>query len=72
MPDDLISTLIDIARTGASEPSRKIVTHYIYPPIPIRRFDWQAMYDGDEPPCICGHGATEQEAIDDLLSQTDD
>ena len=24
----------------------KIVTEYVFPPIPIRRFDWLAYYDG--------------------------
>ena len=49
------------------------------PPIPDRRFDWSAV-DLDEYDCDCdqdgffslgpiGHGATEQEAIDDLLEQ---
>jgi hypothetical protein len=47
-----------------SEP--KIVTTFVYPPIPDRRFDYSARYDGDdEGPC--GWGRTEQEAINDLL-----
>lgn len=49
----------------------KIKTSFVYPPIPIRCFDWQAYdydtYDGEG--CPLGHGATEQEAIDDLLQQ---
>jgi hypothetical protein len=49
----------------------KIVTEFVYPPIPDRRFDWSAIddnpYDGaDDSSCPIGHGATEQEAIDDL------
>jgi hypothetical protein len=45
-----------------------------YPPIPIRQFDWSAIdddtYDGAEDSnCPIGRGATEQEAIDDLLEQ---
>lgn len=52
----------------------KIVTDFVYPPIPDRRFDWSAIddhtYDGAEDShCPIGHGATEQEAIDDLLDQ---
>jgi hypothetical protein len=44
------------------------------PPIPIRQFDWSAIdddtYDGtDDSHCPIGRGATEQEAIDDLLEQ---
>ena len=52
----------------------KIVTNYVYPPIPIRQFDWSAIdddtYDGEG--CRIGYGATEQEAIDDLLDQMND
>jgi hypothetical protein len=49
--------------------SPKIVTNYIHPPVPPRQFDWLAMYDcddGDSP--RKGYGATEQEAINDLLT----
>jgi hypothetical protein len=49
----------------------EIVTSCWAKPIPVRQFDWQAHYDGDEPndngQMKCGHGRTEQEAIDDLL-----
>lgn len=52
----------------------KIVTDFVYPPIPIRQFDWSAVdddtYDGEG--CKIGYGATEQEAIDDLLDQMND
>lgn len=55
---------------------RKIITTYVYPPIPIRSEDWQAYFDGDEPNdagwMLHGSGATEQEAIDDLLMQAED
>ena len=44
----------------------KIVTENIYPPIPIRQFDWVAHCDDEEGPT--GTGATEQEAIDELLT----
>lgn len=44
----------------------KIITNHIYPPIPIRQFDWSAVDDNYEPGCPIGYGATEQEAIDDL------
>jgi hypothetical protein len=51
--------------------SMNIKTENIFPPIPIRSFDWQAVdydtYDG--PGCPIGHGSTEQEAIVDLLEQ---
>lgn len=49
----------------------KIRTDFIYPPIPIRSFDWQAVYDNDEPDdegrMAHGNGATETEAIVDLI-----
>lgn len=45
----------------------RIVTHYVFPPIPVRTMDWSAVdddtYDYDQP---VGWGATEQEAIADL------
>lgn len=52
----------------------KIRTAYVYPPIPIRQFDWSAVDDDtyDGPGCPIGTGATEQEAIADLLQQIED
>jgi hypothetical protein len=55
----------------------KISTHYVNPPIPTRNCDWCAVdddtYDGAEdahPDArIIGYGATEQEAIADLMAQ---
>lgn len=44
----------------------KIVTENVYPPIPLRQFDWVAHYDDEEGPT--GTGATEQEAIEELLT----
>lgn len=60
----------------------KIVTSFDYPPIPIRNMDWSAI-DADTYDCDCaqdgfftncpiGHGATEEEAIADLLQQIED
>lgn len=50
--------------------SPNIITRYWAKPIPDRRFDWEASYDGDEPKdngsMDIGHGRTKQEAIDDL------
>lgn len=50
----------------------RIVTQYIFPPIPVRTMDWQATledYDGapDAGPQPMGWGETEQAAILDLL-----
>lgn len=43
-----------------------IQTHHIYPPIPIRIYDWCAYRDPERTPY--GYGSTEAEAIADLLS----
>lgn len=45
---------------------KPIVTEHIFPPIPDRRFDWCAYYDGEEESGNYGYGRTEQEAINDL------
>ncbi len=47
-------------------------TDYVYPPIPIRDFDWQAITDNYEPGCPIGYGQTEDEAIADLQEQLKD
>ena len=47
----------------------KIETSHIYPPIPIRKYDWEAVrYDYDTGDFI-GYGKTEQEAIQDLIKK---
>jgi hypothetical protein len=52
----------------------KIRTAFVYPPIPFRGCDWVAVdddtYDGEG--CPIGRGATEAEAISDLLDQIGD
>ena len=55
----------------------KIITNYDHPPIPVRSFDWSAVtddYDGapDAGWQPVGHGATEAEAIADLMEQPED
>lgn len=52
----------------------KIKTEYWAKPIPIRSHDWSAVDDDtyDGPGCPIGSGATEQQAIDDLLEQMED
>jgi hypothetical protein len=45
----------------------QIETEYVHPPIPMPQFDWQATLDGYEPGDKIGNGATEKEAIEDLL-----
>jgi hypothetical protein len=49
-----------------------IRTSYDPPPVPSRAFDWNAVvgdYDEGDP---VGYGATEQEAIDDLIWQIEE
>lgn len=50
----------------------KIITTYIYPPIPDRNWDWQATLDGYEPGDPIGHGPNEDAAKADLLEQVED
>jgi len=47
---------------------RKVVTTRVQPPIPDRRHDWCAYFDGEEEAGGYGYGSTEDEAIDDLLA----
>ena len=51
---------------------RKIITSHQFPPIPDRRFDWMAYYEGQEETGAYGHGATEQEAVDDFIANYQD
>jgi phosphatidate phosphatase APP1 len=50
----------------------RIITSHDFPPIPVRYLDWSACYDGFEEDGPYGHGATEAEAIADLLENTED
>jgi len=49
-------------------------TNFDYPPIPCRGADSSAVDDStcDGEGCEIGRGATEQEAIDDLLEQIEE
>lgn len=57
-----------------------IRTHYVYPPIPVRDFDWSAIdedtYDGapdaGQRAQMIGFGKTEAEAIADLKQQIEE
>lgn len=58
----------EAATAGAPPQTHKpIVTHYVCPPIPWRTADWCAYFEGEEEIGGYGWGATEQEAIDDLM-----
>lgn len=51
----------------------KVHTDFVYPPIPLRDFDWSAVFDdydgAEDANCPIGRGPTEQAAIADLLDQ---
>jgi hypothetical protein len=51
--------------------TERIRTEFVYPPIPIRNFDWQAVYDdydgAEDSHCPIGHGRTEADAVLDLI-----
>lgn len=49
----------------------KVIVANISPPIPVRNCDWQAHFDGMEEDGPYGYGATRQDAINDLLDNTD-
>lgn len=49
--------------------SEDFVTEYLFPPIPIREFDWAATLSGYEPGDPIGRGPTEEDAIADLRSK---
>ncbi len=45
----------------------KIITTHVFPPIPIRSFDWSAHYAGEEDEHMdMGWGRTEEDAVEDL------
>lgn len=46
-----------------------IHTENVCPPIPLRSMDWQATADDYEPGHPVGTGATEEEAVHDLIDQ---
>jgi hypothetical protein len=49
--------------------SKIIRTDFIYPPIPIRQFDWVAWLDGCEEDGPYGYGQTEDAAIAELYAE---
>lgn len=53
----------------------EIVIEFVYPPIPLRQFDWCATWDNDEPndngQMLHGYGRTPLEAIRELLDETE-
>lgn len=51
--------------------ARKIVTKYDPPPIPFRDADWSAVWSDYDLGSPIGHGATEAEAIEDLMAESE-
>jgi hypothetical protein len=51
------------------QPAPNIITRNIYPPIPDRRFDWSAVTDDYDLGSPIGYGATEAQAVADLVEQ---
>ena len=47
--------------------SRNTSDECIYPPIPVRAFDWVAWYDGEEESGHYGYGPSHDEALKDLI-----
>lgn len=50
----------------------KIITSFDAPPIPVRGWDWAAKREGYDAGDLIGFGATEDEAIKDLLEKEED
>lgn len=51
-------------------PAPKIITTNVFPPIPMRAFDWSAHFENREEGPY-GFGATEAEAVSDLTDNYD-
>jgi hypothetical protein len=54
---------------GCQMSAPKVVTSYWPKPIPISKFDWSATTDDYDLGSPVGFGATEEEAINDLILQ---
>ena len=69
--DDELAGLVEFGAAvpvgGADHPFPHIKTVCVYPPIPDRRFDWIAYFDGEEEAGNYGTGASEAEAIADFI-----
>ena len=51
---------------------RKVMVDYVFPPIPLRQFDYIAYFDGEEEDGPKGWGQTELDAINDLKRNSND
>jgi hypothetical protein len=57
----LASVMIDMDKV--------IKTEFVNPPVSLRDYDWRAWFEGEEQRGQYGYGATEKEAIANLLEQ---
>lgn len=53
----------------SATPQQPIHTEHIYPPIPLRHFDWMAWRGDYEPGVTTGYGATREQAVQELLER---
>ena len=67
--DNAINDLNMINSKGKMRNPDGIITEHIYPPIPIRNYDWSAIRADYDEGDLIGYGRTEQEAIDNLKEQ---
>ena len=61
-----------MGRMTAEKQCPQIKTSHVYPPIPIRDFDWAAWWDGCEEDGQYGYGKTEGDAVADLIASYDE
>jgi hypothetical protein len=59
------------AKTYENVNGQDIIIYHVFPPVPIRNWDYQAGFAKDygEEDAIYGEGATIQEAIQDLFDK---
>lgn len=50
----------------------QLEVNFIFPPIPIRNFDWSVTAAGYEPGMIIGYGRTIAQALDNYVEQHED
>lgn len=66
----------DVANRIKSANRGKVNIRFVYPPIPLRGFDWCATFDNDEPDddgnMLAGYGETKAEALEELLTNYED
>lgn len=51
---------------------KRIRTIHVRPPVPTRKMDWCAYFDGEEEDSWYGYGSTEAEAVADFINNLDE